>query len=101
VDAEPLEPTYETEKLVARKSKEKKDQPEFVGLIGVGFDNQDGHKRITKGEEFFLVGGSEETHERMQDVVIHVTESLKTKGKCLKDACVEEVIDLFHEANDQ
>jgi hypothetical protein len=101
VDAEPLDPTYETEKLVARKSKEKKEETEFVGLLGIGFDNHDEHKRITKGEEFFLVGGSEETHERMQDVVIHVTEALKSKGKRLQDAEVEEVIDLFHEANDK
>ena len=74
---------------MARKSKEKTTQT--LGLIGVGFDNQDEHKRITEGEDFLLVGGSQETHERMQDVAIHVTESLKTKGKRLQDACVDEV----------
>ncbi len=82
-----------------RKSKEK--TAELVGLVGIGLDNEDGHKRITKGEEFFLVGGSEETHERMQDVVIHVAESLKNKGKRIQDACVEEVIDLMHKAMDR
>ena len=89
----------ETEKTVPRKSKEKK--PELVGLIGVGFDHQDEHKRITEGEEFLLVGGSEETHERMQDVAIHVTESLKNKGKRLQDADIEEVIELMHKAMDR
>jgi hypothetical protein len=93
-----LLPTYETEKLVARKIKEKNS--EVVGLFGVGLDNTDEHKRITKGEEFFLVGGSQETHERMQDVAIHVTESLKSKGKRLQDACAEEVVDLIHKAMD-
>ena len=83
---------------MARKSKEKK--AELVGLIGVGFDHDDGHKRITKGEEFFLVGGSEETHERLQDVAIHVTEALKTKGKRLQDACVDEVVELMFKAMD-
>ena len=81
---------------MARQSKQKTE--ELVGLLGVGLDNDDGHKRITKGEEFFLVGGSAQTHERMQDVVIHVTEALKTKGKRLQDACVEEFIDLMHKA---
>ena len=81
---------------MARKTKEK--TTETVGLIGVGLDNQDGHKRVTQGEEFLLVGGSEETHERMQDVAIHVTEALKTKGKRLQDACVEEVFDLVQRA---
>ena len=28
-------------------------------LVGLGLDNQDGHKRITKGDNFYLVGGSE------------------------------------------
>ena len=74
----------ETEKTVPRKTKESK--PEVVGLFGVGFDHQDEHQRITEGDELFLIGGSEETHERMQDVAIHVTESLKTKGKRLQDA---------------
>ena len=35
-------------------------------MLGVGLDNQDGHKRVTKGDNFYLVGGSEETHERMK-----------------------------------
>ncbi len=80
---------------MARKTKQK---TEFVGLLGVGLDNDDGHKRITKGDDFLLVGGSETTHERLQDVVIHVTEALKNKGKRLHDAEVEEVIDLMHNA---
>jgi hypothetical protein len=84
---------------VARKNKTKTE--EVVGLLGVGFDNQDGHKRITKAEEFFLVGGSQETHEKMQDVAIHLTESLKTKGKRLQDAEVQEVLDLLQKAMDR
>jgi hypothetical protein len=72
-----------------------------AGLIGVGLDNQAGHKRVTQGEEFLLVGGSEETHEQMQDVAIHVTESLKNKGKRLQDAEFQEVIDLVQRALDR
>jgi hypothetical protein len=86
---------------VPRKPRPKKDKPEVVGLLGVGFDNQDGHKRVTTSEEFLLVGGSEDTHERMQDVVIHFSESLKQRGKRLKDTTVDEVIDLLHKAHDR
>ena len=82
-----------------RKSKAKAKKT--VGLFGVGLDNEDGHKRITQGDEFLLVGGSEETHECMQDVVIHVTEALQTKRKRLQDACLEEVIDLVQKAMDR
>jgi hypothetical protein len=81
---------------VPRKTK----QPEVIGLVGVGLDNDDGHKRVTKSDEFFLVGGSAETHERMQDVAIHFTESLQERGKRLRDASPEEVIDLLHKAMD-
>jgi hypothetical protein len=83
---------------VPRKANTK---PELVGFLGVGLDHKDGHKRITQGEEFLLVGGSEETHERMQDVAIHITESLQQRGKRLKDVSVEEVIELLHEARER
>ena len=36
-------------------------------LLGLGLDATDQHKRITRGEGFSLVGGSEETHERMTE----------------------------------
>jgi hypothetical protein len=81
---------------VRRKTKRK--TVETLGLIGVALDNEDGHKRVTQSEEFLLLGGSEETHERMQDVAIHVTESLKNKGKRLRDAEIHEVIELVQKA---
>ena len=84
---------------MARKNSSKK--PEIVGLLGVAFDHEDGHRRVTQGEQFVLVGGSEETHERMQDVAIHVTEALKERGKQLRDAAPEEVVDLLREAADR
>ena len=80
---------------MTRKTRPK---PEVVGLLGVGLDNQDGHKRITQSEEMLLVGGSEETHDRMQDVAIRFSESLKNRGKRLQEASVEEVVDLLHKA---
>lgn len=85
---------------MARKSKAQ-SKPEELGLLGIGLDNEDGHKRITRGEEFVLVGGSQETHERMQDVAIRVTESLKDRGKRLQDASPQEVVDLIYKAADR
>jgi hypothetical protein len=70
-------------------------------MVGLGLDNADGHRRITRGEEFLLVGGSAETHERMQDVAVHVTESLQTRGKRLQDAAPAEVLDLLRKALDR
>lgn len=69
-------------------------------LVGIGLDNKDGHKRVTKGDNFFLAGGSEETHERMAETAIKFNEKLKAKGKRLEDVSKNEFIDIISEASD-
>ena len=71
---------------------------ELVGFVGVGLDNEDGHHRLTRTQHFFLVGGSAQTHERMQDTAIRFNEALDDKGKRLSDASSQEIIDLLREA---
>jgi hypothetical protein len=44
------------------------------------------------------VGGSAETHERMQDVAIRFDEKLKGRGKRLEDASPEEALDLLRDS---
>ncbi|MBD5778172.1 hypothetical protein IEN85_01510 [Pelagicoccus sp. NFK12] len=53
-------------------------------LLGIGLDNQDGHKRITRAEKFSIVGGSQETHERMTETVVKTFEDMKRAGKHLE-----------------
>jgi hypothetical protein len=67
-------------------------------VLGIGFDAQDGHKRLTRGKDFLLAGGSEETHARMQETVAKVTEKLAERGKRIGDASPVELRDLFHDA---
>lgn len=81
-------------------AKRKNKTPEVVGFVGVGLDGKDDHSRLTRSEHFFLVGGSAETHERMQETAIKFDEALERKGKTLRETSVEEIIDLFHEAQD-
>ncbi|MFA5142956.1 MAG: hypothetical protein WC522_02145 [Candidatus Omnitrophota bacterium] len=54
-------------------------------LLGLGFDSRDGHLRITKGENFRLYGGSEETHEMMQEKAIKFNEHLDKRRKKIED----------------
>ena len=75
-------------------------QPDSL-LLGVGLDNQDGHKRLTKGDHFVMVGGSEETHERMTETAIRFNEKLAKRGKTLHELSPEEFRDIMHEASDQ
>jgi hypothetical protein len=81
--------------------KNDEDRREVVGFLGVGLDNQDGHQRVTRNDGFLLVGGSEETHARMQDASIHFNESLEQRGKRLQDAEMDEVLDLLRKALDR
>lgn len=53
-------------------------------LLGVGLDS-DGHKRVTTGPNFALVGGSEETHEVMTEKAIKINEKLSARGKRLDE----------------
>lgn len=77
-----------------------KPEPEVVGFLGVGLDNKDEHQRVTTSEYFLLVGGSEETHERMQETVVRFTESLEQRGKTLRETPAEEALDLLRDALD-
>ena len=65
-------------------------------MLGVGLDS-DGHKRLTTGENFALVGGTEETHEQMTEKAIKINEKLKSRGKQLEEVSREEFDDIAHE----
>ncbi len=65
-------------------------------LLGVGLDS-DGHKRVTTGQNFALVGGSKETHEAMLEKTIKLNEKLAAKGKQLEEVSSAEFDDLAHE----
>jgi heptaprenylglyceryl phosphate synthase len=53
-------------------------------LLGVGLDD-DGEKRVTKGRDFILVGGSKDTHEELTERAIKVNEELDRRGIRLSD----------------
>lgn len=62
-------------------------------LLGVALDS-DGHKRVTTGENFALVGGTKETHEEMTEKAIKINEKLKAKGKDLDSVTHQEFDDI-------
>jgi len=64
-------------------------------LLGLGLDS-DGHKRVTKGANFLLVGGTEETHEVLTEKAIKINEKLAAKGKQLEEVSREEFDDIAH-----
>ncbi len=65
-----------------------------AALLGLGLDNDDGHTRLTRGKNFLLVGGSQETHAAMQETAVKINESLDKRGKRLEDVSVRELRDI-------
>jgi hypothetical protein len=63
-------------------------------LLGLGLDNEDGHVRVTKGENFRLFGGSRQTHEMMQEKAIKFNEQLNKRRKTLDDINHKEFRDI-------
>ena len=62
-------------------------------MVGLGLDS-DGHKRVTTGPNFLLMGGSQDTHEVMTEKVIKINEKLAAKGKQLEDVSNAEFDDI-------
>lgn len=75
---------------------EEKQSRRQAHLLGLGLDNKDGHKRLTRADDFSVVGGSAETHEKMTETLIRTCEDLKKKGRTLHEAEPTEVRDLIH-----
>ena len=76
--------------------KKQKPSAPKAGLLGLGLDNTDGHKRLTTGEQFAIVGGSAETHDRMTETVVKTFEELKTRGKPLHKIEPNELAEILH-----
>ena len=70
-----------------------------AALLGLAFDADDGQKRITRGENFLLAGGSQETHAVMQETAIKVNEHLAREGKQLGDVSIDELRDICHDTS--
>ena len=80
------------------KKSSRRRRPKSAHLLGVGLDNEDGHKRLTSAEEFTIVGGSDETHGRMTETVIKTFEELKHRGKRLQAVEPKELAEIIHKS---
>jgi hypothetical protein len=67
------------------------------GLLGVGLDGEPDEKRITRGKNFFLLGGSRETHQRMTETALKFNEKVEERGKPLDEVNARELREITHE----
>ncbi|HVU90417.1 MAG TPA: hypothetical protein VHD36_24040 [Pirellulales bacterium] len=78
--------------MKAARKKERK-----AALLGLGLDNDDGHTRLTRGENFVLFGGSQDTHAQMQETAIKLNEKLERRGQRLEDVSPRDLREIFRE----
>jgi len=81
---------------MAKPPKKKNDKAPAALMVGIGLDT-DGHKRLTTGKNFALVGGSKETHEEMTEKAVKINEKLAKRGKELHEVSRQEFDDIAHE----
>ena len=81
---------------MSNSANQKRKPPRKAVMIGLGLDS-DGHKRLTTGPNFALVGGSQETHEEMTEKAIKINEKLADRGKQLEEVSGEEFDEIAQE----
>jgi hypothetical protein len=71
-----------------------KKKPTKRTLVGMAFDANDGHTRLTRGENFVLCGGSDETHAVMQETATKINEHLDRRGQRLEEVTIAQLRDI-------
>ncbi len=71
------------------------------GLLGLAFDGDGQQTRITRGENFRLYGGSQETHERMVETAVRFNEEVDKRGKPLEEINARDLEEIRHELSEE
>lgn len=69
-------------------------QSRVVGLMGVGFDHQDGQIRITQADDYQVLMGSESSHKALQEICGQIEKAIFNDGRKLSDYTPEEFMEL-------
>ncbi len=76
----------------------KSTPPGPSGILGLSLGGDDGVKRITTGEKFAVLGGSQEGHERLAETVIKTFEELKQRGKDIEEVGMKELTEIVRKS---
>ncbi len=66
----------------------------MIGLLGVGFDHQDGLIRITQADDYNIFMGSKASHTELQKICQKIEKAISTSGRVLNDYTPEEFMEL-------
>ncbi len=71
------------------------------GLLGIGLDGRKGDLYVTRGENFYLHGGSKPTHERMRETVLRFNDKVDERGKHLEQINARELGEISRELREE
>lgn len=70
-------------------------------LYGIAPPSKDGHTRLTRAEDFEVIGGSQEVHEKLREITTKVDEGIKKTGRRIKEVSAQELGERIQEAVDK
>lgn len=73
----------------------------IVRLLGVGFDTEDGHVRITNANHYDVLMGSHESHEYLAQLIHKIEAELKTRELKLDELSPDELSAVVAEVRTQ
>lgn len=76
---------------------EEDDKKEKTIILGLAHNSKDNHKRATKGENFYLYGGTEDVHSNMIDSVLEFNALRMKYGKSLEELTECEYYEIVNE----
>ena len=65
-----------------------------AAIIGFGLDGHDDPQRLSTGDQCLLVGGSEETHAEMLEIMLRLESELERLNQNLADMTPEELAEI-------
>lgn len=72
----------------------KAEQSRVIGLLGVGFDQDDGHIRITQADQYQVLMGSQASHQALQQICGKIEKTIQSSGRSLTDYSPDEFMEL-------
>ncbi len=69
-------------------------QKKIIRLLGVGFDADDGHIRVTNADKYDVLMGSDESHEYITQLIGKIEAELEKRGLNLDDLNPDELSEI-------
>lgn len=70
-------------------------------LLGIGLDGDPDQKRVTRGPNFYLFGGSKDTHEHMVETALKFNEKVDERGKALAQINTRELCEITQQLREE